>query len=593
MTPRIYTGPGTSRIATILAGMLLASSCGWVGDSDPASKSPPATSSPSGTVDVSGIVAYEFVPPNAQCQGLDFDAIQLRPIRAATVQLLDGSGAVIAGTASNDSGGYAFRGVAANTDLRLRVRAELKRSGTPAWDVDVRDNVVDPSEPAPPLGSRPLYAITSSVFNTGTSNVNRNLTATTGWDGASYSGNRAAAPFAILDAIYSAMQLVLSVDPDVRFGPLDAFWSVNNTPASRTDRDAGELGSSFFTPDPEGDGIANPSLFLLGDANVDTEEFDDHVIVHEWGHYFETGFSRSDSPGGFHFVGDRLDARLAFGEGWATALAGIALDNPVYCDTGIAGSASGFGLGAEQGAYDAQGWYDEISVIRFIYDLWDDNDEGGDPGSIGFQPIYDVMTGPQASTETFTTIFSFATALRSRLSPAEQAFLDSQLVREDMTPGFDAFGAGELNDVGGGRDVLPVYTNLNADGSVINLCANEDYDGFGDGNKLAAIRYLKFAVPTTSAYRVEVRSTSTNLLPPDNPADPRDQSDPDIDLYRNGQLVARGISGTANREVFSTPVLSGPDIYVADLREFRYADPDSPATFPDRMCFDVSMTPEP
>jgi hypothetical protein len=574
--------------------LLLVAGCGGGSGSNSAGSPPisPPSPAPSGSVDVSGIVAYEFVPPNAQCQGLNFSGIQVRPIRAATVQLLDSNGAVIDTTTSDDSGNYLFVDVASNTDVRLRIRAELKRSGQPGWDVDVRDNVVDLQDTSPPtLESRPLYTIAGSVFNTGNADVNRNLTATTGWNGTRYSGNRAAAPFAVLDAIYSAIQLVLGVDPDAQFGPLDAFWSVNNTLSSPTDLDAGELGSSFYTLDPDLDGIANPSLFLLGDASVDTEEFDDHVIVHEWGHYFETNFSRSDSTGGPHFIGDRLDARLAFGEGWATALSGIALDDPVYCDTGPAGSTSGFGIGTEQGSYDAQGWYDEISVVRFIYDLWDDNDEGGDTGSIGFQPIYEAMTGPQASTETFTTVFSFATALRGSLSPADRNFLDSQLVREDMTPGFDAFGVGETNDVGGGRDVLPVYANLTADGSVISVCANDDYDGIGDGNKLASIRYLRIDVPATSTYRVDVRTTTS--LPPDDVLDARDQSDPDIDIHRNGRLIVRGISGDANREIFTTPVLSGPDIYVADLREFRYADPDSPATFPDRICFDVSMTPVP
>jgi len=34
-------------------------------------------------------------------------------------------------------------------------------------------------------------------------------------------------------------------------------------------------------------------LYILGDANSDTDEFDDHVIIHDWGHYFEDKFSES------------------------------------------------------------------------------------------------------------------------------------------------------------------------------------------------------------------------------------------------------------------------------------------------------------
>jgi hypothetical protein len=598
--------PNRTRAAGVFlsASSLLLAACGGGGSSGGGS-SPPPPSAPAASVTISGAVAYEFVPPNLNCQGLDFGSTVVRPIRGATVQLVDASDAELARTVSGEDGSYSFEDIEPNLDVRIRVRAELKKTGSPSWDVEVRDNVVDPDDTNPPaLSNRPLYAIVSD-FNTGSdANLARDLTAQTGWDGTSYSGTRAAAPFAVLDSIYSVMQLILSVEPAAEFNPLDAFWSVNNTLLSPSDIDAGELPASFYTPDPDFDSAPNPSLFLLGDAAVDTEEFDDHVIVHEWGHYFEDNFARSDSTGGPHSVGDRLDARLAFGEGWATARSGIARDNPVYCDTGPAGSSGGFGIGTEKGAYDAQGWYDEISVLRFIYDLWDTTDDeleglntGADTGSIGFAPIYETMIGPQAFTDTFTTVFSFASELRAMLPPEDQAFLDSQLVREDMTPGFDKWGEGELNDASPdgqqSRDVLPLYVDVPMNGTVVNICSNDDYDGAGDGNKLATYRYLRLDVPATTAFDVSVITTTTDGLPADDPADPRDQSDPDIAIFRDGRVAEFGFSGEANREVFTTAVLSGPDTYVADLREFRYADPDSPLGFPDQMCFDVSFTPVP
>ena len=596
------------RVVLSAAALLLAA-CGGGGSdgggTSPPPPPPPPPPAPSGSVTISGTVAYEFVPPNLNCQGLDFTSTEVRPIRGATVQLVDLSSRELGRTVAGEDGSYSFVDVEPNLDVRIRVRAELKKAGSPGWDVEVRDNVVDPGDTSPPaLVDRPLYAIVSD-FNTGSSAVlTRNLTARTGWDASAgaYTSTRAAAPFAVLDSVYTAMQLILSVEPNAFFSPLDAYWSVNNTIASPSDIDAGDLGASFYTPDPDRNGIANPSLFLLGDAAVDTEEFDDHVIVHEWGHYFEDNFARSDSVGGPHGVGDRLDARLAFGEGWATALSGIALENPIYCDTGPAGTSGGFGIGTEKGAYDAQGWYDEISVLRFIYDLWDTTDDeaegldtGADTGSIGFAPIYATMVGPQSFTETFTTVFSFAAELRSSLPPADQAFLDSQLVREDMTPGFDKWGEGELNDASPdgqqSRDVLPLYVDVPMDGTVVNICSNDDYDGSGDGNKLATYRYLRLNVAASSNFDVRIVTTTADQLPPDDPLDERDQSDPDMFIFRDGRIVAFGNSGEANEELFSTGVLPGPDTYVADLREFRYADPDSPVDFPVRMCFDVSFTP--
>ena len=581
-----FTAPSVS--AAEVLDFQVAVSDGTVSVSDAMQVTVNDTSGGSGTTaPVSGKAQYEFVPPNNNCRGLDFGAVETRPIRRATVQLLDAGGSVLASTVTDDNGDYAFSNVATGQTVSLRVLAELKRSGAPGWDVEVRDNVL-PSGSSTPLEDRAMYALDSTTFPVNGSTI-RNITATTGWDGSSYSGPRAAAPFAILDSIYSGMLLVLSVDPTASFAEMDAFWSVNNTLVSGSplDIDAGELTASFYRSDLD-------SLFLLGDASVDTEEFDDHVIVHEWGHYFEDNFSRSDSTGGPHAIGDRIDARLAFGEGWATALAGIALENQLYCDTGPAGSQSGFGIGAESGSFDPRGWYDELSIVRFIYDLWDTDDEGGDPGSIGFGPIYNVMTGEQAGTEAFTTVFSFATELRSQLNSADRTFLDSQLVREDMNPvGLNIWGEGELNDrrdAEFNRDVLPIYTDVPLDGTTINICTNSDYDDGRDGNKLAERRFLRMTVVQGDIYDVTIRATTS--LPPDDPADERDQSDPDIFIYRNGTIVAAGTSGDANEEIFPTQNFLSPGIYVADLMEFRYRDDDSPTDFPEQICFDVSMAPQ-
>jgi len=565
----------------VLAGAMLALALAGCGGSGSGSRDTGGNSgapAPGATVGVSGVASYEFVPPNASCFGLNFSAIETRPVRGATVQLIDAaSGNVLGAGVTSDSGAYAFDDIAADRNVRLRIRAELKRLGSPGWDVEVRDNFIagasDVDNPPPtPLTQRPLYVFESSTFSTGSTDLVRDVTATTGWDGNAYGSARAAAPFAILDAIYSAMQFIIDVDPGVVFPPLDAYWSVNNTLAGETDVTAGELPGAFYR-------ASQNALFLPGDADVDTEEFDDHVIVHEWGHYFEDVLSRSDSFGGPHRIGDALDARLAFGEGWATAFAGMALGNPIYCDTGPAGSLGGFGIGADDGSYKGQGWYDEISVVRVLYDLYDETNEAGDSGSIGFEPIYDVMTGPQRFNEAFTTIFSFAEALRDSVDADGQALLSEQLAREFVDfDGLDRYGSSETNDAGG-RDVLPVYTPMSANGAPVNVCVNSDFDPGREGNKLAEYRYLAIDVPSNGRYDVEV-ATTTPLS--------GTQSDPDIFVARDGIFVAVGGSGVDNRETV-TVNMEGPDVYVAALREFRYSDADTPAGFPGRVCYDVTV----
>ncbi len=314
-------------------------------------------------VTVAGKVFYEFPPPNNNCFGLNLNNPETRPIRGATVQLLDSSNNVLGAVASGVDGSYSFSNIDANLDVRIRVRAELQSSGPAVWDVEVRDNV-DTSPSPPPLNQRPLYVVDFPPFNTGTNNIpDADYTALTGWDvpAESYLTNdRAAAPFAILDAIYDGMAMITAVDPTVTFAPLDAFWSVNNRIASPTNIDAGELPTSFYSS-----GI--DSLFLLGDAATDTEEFDDHVTMHEWGHYFDDNFSRSDSIGGSHGIGQSLDPRLAFGEGFATALAAIALQEPQYCDTNAPMlTGRGLRLDTENENSGNQGYYNEMSVATFI-----------------------------------------------------------------------------------------------------------------------------------------------------------------------------------------------------------------------------------
>ena len=551
---------------------------------------------PQAMVTISGKVQYEFVPPNTSCNGLNYAGTVTRFIRQATVQIVDaGSGTVIDTMVSNDMGDYSFT-VAANTNVFLRVRAELIRGGTnPSWDVEVRDNVVDPMDPSPPpLGQRPLYVLDGANFDSGTIDSTRPpTTAATGWGGSSYTGVRAAAPFSVLDTIYSMMSVILTEDSQANFQPLDAFWSVNNTTATPNgpDIDSGEIGTTFYRGDID-------SLFLLGMENDDTEEFDDHVVAHEWGHYFEDNFSRSDNIGGSHGLLQALDMRLAFGEGFATAMSGIGLNDPIYCDTSGAGQGNRrVGIDIENDSVAAEGWYNEISVLNLIYDLWDTNNDGADTGSLGFGPIYDVLTGTQAVTPAFTSIFSFATELKAQ-NPGQAALIDGILTEHSITSaGIDIYGSTETNNRGGADDVLPVYTTVIPDGSTINICSNDQFDGNFDGNKLSTHRYLRMTVTNPSPLTFTI-ITTTAMPNPDDPADPSDQSDPDILYFRNGQIENRvvggfpqGLSGDANQEIFTTPNIVAAGDYVIDLHEFRYEDDQSPANYPSQTCFDVTIGP--
>lgn len=532
---------------------------------------------------LTGTLSYSHIPVNDSCRGLNYGASQLRPIRGATVQVVEAAtNAVLESTVSSEEGAYHFE-IAAGREVFIRVRAELKQSGNPGWDVEVRDNT---SATNLPLADRPLYVLDSTAFVMEHSHQ-LNLVADSGWNGSRYANHRAAAPFAVLDTIYSGISLIKAADPQAFFPPLDVFWSINNT-TYRPDGlqiDRGEIGNSFYHP-------ALDSMFLLGKADDDTEEYDSHVIAHEWGHYFEDNFSRSDSIGGPHNLGQRLDMRLAFGEGWASALAGMILADPQYCDTSGANQSAGFGMNMDDDRFGVSGWFNEVSIASIIYDLWDDTAADDDDVGIGFAPVYHAFVGDQATTPALTSIFSFAPALKAQVP--DQTLAVDMLLQSHGVTGSDAYGTNETNDSenGLGTDVLPVYSDIFPNGQIVRVCSSGQYDRAHSGNKLAVFRYLRLSVDQSARYRITVQNVNppTSPVSPDQGCQENIHSDPDFLLFRQGQLIHAGRGCRANMEDSTTNTLA-TGTYVMTVTEYRFAD-GNPSTFsPERSCFDVEVRP--
>lgn len=553
-------------------------------------------------VNIAGILRFEHINPNANCNGLNLGNPEERPMRGVRVELLTSGGALLATTQSGEDGGYAFSGVDASQDIIIRAWADMQRSDTVTWDVQVRDNT-DPGEPV--LTDRAMHAV-DFAMNSGTNNVtDADFVARAGTLGAGYETQRFAAPFAMLDYVRQAMDMVIAVDPTVTFPPLDIYWSVNNTLVTGSSNiDAGELTSTFYT---------NSGLYILGDAGTDGDDYDDHVMVHEWGHYFEDIFSRSDSMGGSHYIGEPLDPRLAFGEGFASALAAIALNEPVYCDTRV-NPSGGFGIDWEFDStpFTLIGWMNELDVGAFIYDLWDTNNDGGqDAGSIGFDPIYQTMIGPQSTTTPFTSVFTFADGMRPTLAGADQTFLDGQLARINVdSPGNDEWGNGQTTiptsgTFPDGRDVLPIYTTLPTDGTVVNVCLNDDYFVYTLGstdyelgpadspNKFGLFHHFRVDIAATDAFTIVAQANpAPTATTGAGSTDPREDSDPDLFLHRSGEWFPRWTSTDDGEAVenFATPTLAAGS-YILRLQEWRFVDDNAAAGFPTQVCFDVSMTP--
>ena len=216
------------------------------------------------------------------------------------------------------------------------------------------------------------------------------------------------------------------------------------------------------------------------------------------------------------------------------------------------------------------------------------------------------MTGPQRTTPAFTTLFSFAAELRAMpmLSDTDRAFVDAQLNRENVdTPAVDIWGSGQTTTPSDAhnspRDLTPIYTEIPTDGSgaIANVCINNDYAFAGVVNKLSDWRYLRFELPTAGRWQITAQANTVLLpteddpIPPTednpNPIQPRDRSDPDLYIWRNGIFVTSGRSPDDDVEIIDETFAAG--IYVIEMQEWRHEDENAASDFPSQVCFDLSM----
>jgi hypothetical protein len=378
-------------------------------------------------VTLSGQVTYDFVPATYAPgrDALDFATAIKKPVRNAVVQVRQGTN-VLATTNTDEQGNYRLT-YARSLKGTSSIEVLAKTSSPP---IQVEDNTDGNS----------IWAIGSSTLPT--SDATLNLHAGHGWTGTLYDASRrAAAPFAVLDSMYTAAKAFMAVRP-VTFPALKVNWSPDNVPQGGAKAN-GFIGTSHFSP-------SENEIYILGKEGVDTDEFDSHVIVHEWGHYFESNLSRSDSPGGPHGRGDVLDPRIAFGEGYGNAIAAILLPETLYVDTawaGDEGALASFGIDAETEPLDTDdptpGVFSETSVHRLLYDLFDSGTaEPYDRVSVGLGPLYDVLIKEQKETDSMTTIASFITALKAQPNVNVNA-VDALLARYEIGAITSEWGDGD------------------------------------------------------------------------------------------------------------------------------------------------------
>ena len=514
----------------------------------------------SSTVAIDGVVTFDRVNFSGVSSGLDYSDVVVSPARGVKLLLLNDQGDQVDATVTDGQGQYHFENARSNTEYRIVVQAVLASDGGPDWRVSVRDNTQADA----------LYVLNSSSISTGDNGVSLSLHASSGWDisSSSYGAERSAAPFAILDAIYDGISTLLEVEPNLLLPDLEVFWSENNRPAFGF-VSQGDIGSTFYR-----DG----AMYILGADGENTDEYDRHVILHEWMHFLEDSLSRSDTTGGPHTITQSLDPRLAFTEGLANAFSGIATGSPLYRDSFGPSQSGHFQIDLEANPDVAggasAGWYVEGSIHSIIYDLYDTSNDGSDNVDLGFQPIYDALTDDEyVNQAAFATIFSFGDQLKRH--PSVDASAVASLFASQGIVGTGPFGDGEVN-ANGLMGILPLYNDVIVDGGAREVCSTNIR---GEFNKLGNRQFLKFTVALPGVYDVRVAWRSG--FQPANPL---------FVLYRQGAavLIRPQLDAAVNADVESASLHLESGQYVLEV--LSRSNIDGTFVTGGDVCFDVSVS---
>lgn len=503
----------------------------------------------SSDANIFGRVTFDLVPFNTSTNGLDYANTSSSPARGVLVETIDASGNQLQSTVTNTNGDYTLN-ANPGTEMRIRISAHLLQSNGATWDVRVTDNT----------NSNALYVTQGELFVSSENNTERNFHLASGWDGTNYAQTRAAGPFAILDAIYETVQKFAEVNPSINFPPLEIRWSPNNSVASGN-YEEGDIGTSFYS---------QGTIYILGKEDEDSDEYDRHIIIHEWGHYFEDKLSRADSIGGPHGLADRLDFRVAFGEGWGNAISAMITDDTFYRDSSGAQQSIGWSIDINNNNATNAGWFNEDSVQSILYDIYDSDSEAQDNIALGLGPIYSVLTDTDYRNQPYyTSIYPFIDRLKSQ-QPQSANAIDNLLFDQQIYGTADN-GVNETND-GFISSSLPVYKSASIGGASIQVCSTNDA---GSYNKLGNTAFVTFQITSSGSYTFTVTESGRATL-----------SDPDFWLFKDGSYITGSESETVGEEILTTN-LGITGIYQMEIYDWNNRDGTENAG---NYCFDVQIS---
>ncbi|MCB1180103.1 MAG: hypothetical protein KDK36_21170, partial [Leptospiraceae bacterium] len=439
---------------------------------------------------VSGSVKYEFV--NYQTgSGLNWTSPSKteKPCRQILVEVVSGSSVIASGN-TDDSGNYSIPvSIKAGSTVFVRavsrVMANTKNSNFKSSDsnnvlFEVLDNYY----------AKAVHSSSSSSFELKNSTVTVNMVIPAEQATSRSSTVNKAGAFSIVDTALSGYKKLAAADTSLTFSKLKIYWSVHNLASSSNSPSIGNISTSFYGAVSSFD--TDKALYILGYAGNDTDEYDVGVIAHEFGHFTEDTIFRSDSIGGSHGGSDRLDPRLAFGEGFGNGISAIFRDDQYYRDTGGTNSASTYvNMNMETTATDGGVW-SETAVQAILWDLYDSTNETNDSVTISFSDIYTAMKTYQKNTTAATTIISFLNGLKTHL-PSQATAINTLASMNGVGTVSDDFTVADIA-VGTAEPACRtnIYQTLTLGNTLTNQPLNTNPGSGSQGrNKYCATQYYK------------------------------------------------------------------------------------------------------
>lgn len=234
-------------------------------------------------------------------------AVQNLPIRHARIEIVNAVTQQVLSSGATDAAGFFAIPVTGQT-LPVNAYARCITDGRPAgYQIRVVDNFVrNVATGQLELTGSTLYSITSDIVLNHSPAQDLQFSTYLIQD---TDGTGVAQAFNIFDNGVDFFDWVAQPQMNGALPTAAQFivyaWKATGTPGN--------------PPPVFGSNYSLQGVFIGAEPNADTDGWSDTVILHETGHWYDDVLSRSDNPGGAHFIGDNdANVRLAYGEGAAT-----------------------------------------------------------------------------------------------------------------------------------------------------------------------------------------------------------------------------------------------------------------------------------